>query len=135
MAMQAKSDKRGDLELQNWCDRKPALTAMAKRSRLAPHLEVNLEQLVEYGRWDDLVALCDTPLEEATTSGYNAATGHRIGIAGKQFYKMRVPEGLTLGHSFEVTEDGLYPYGPIMAAGRVTSRRYWNEQNQHKAKF
>ena len=49
---------RGEREISRWM-----MSAMAKRAKLAPHLAVNLEQLVDYGRWDDLVALVDTPLE------------------------------------------------------------------------
>ena len=50
---------RGEREIGRWM-----MAAAAHRPALAPHLRANLERLVHYGRWDDLVALVGTPLEE-----------------------------------------------------------------------
>jgi hypothetical protein len=50
---------RGEREIGRWM-----MAAAAARPALAPHIKANLERLVHYGRWDDLVALVGTPLEE-----------------------------------------------------------------------
>ena len=50
---------RGEREIGRWM-----MAALAKKPKLAPQLAANLEALVELGRWDDLVAVTGTELEE-----------------------------------------------------------------------